>query len=624
LALKLDPYSWKSSQPADSGQNKDVHSYAELNKFCVRHVDLDLEICFEGRELKGVVTLAFDRLDKTADALVLDTRDLAIHTVEGSEDGCSFSALAHHVGPRHRLLGSPLVIRISTKDQFVRVTYSTSPHATGLQWLEPAQTASKRFPFLFTQSQEIHARSWIPLQDTPAIRVTFSARIRTPPQLLAVMGADHDLETVRTGYYTFQMTQPIPAYLIALAVGDISFAATGMRTGVYAEPSVLARAAHEFADTESMLQVAEELYGPYQWRRFDILVLPPSFPFGGMEIPKVSFVTPTLITGDKSLVSLIAHELAHSWSGNLVTNATWSDFWLNEGFTTYIEHRIIERVYGQSRAEMEETLQQKELFEEMASLDARDQILHIDLAGRDPDAGSTLVPYVKGALFLKTLENAVGRQRFDEFLKSYFRHFAFKSITTAQAVEYIKKNLLNDDPNLVNSLCLREWVWEQGLPATAPYVHSAALAAVEKKAAQWLEGTIQLEEVGLAEWNAQEVLQFLYSLPLDVGTPRMSELDRHCGFTFSSNNEILHRWLLMAVRNHYEPAYAALEEFLLTVGRRKYVKPLYEELVKSPENRRRAKAIYAEARPRYHPITQAAIDEIVGIEDQNRHSTTGG
>lgn len=618
MALKSDSDARKRSQVVDPGQSKDVHSYAEWDKFRVRHVDLDLEILFDRREIKGTATLSVDQLDERAGSLVLDTRDLTIHAIEGSQDGRGFSALAHEVGRRDRLLGSPLIIRVSAKDRFVRVKYSTSPNATGLQWLEPAQTASGRFPFLFSQSQEIHARSWIPLQDTPAIRVTFSARIKTPESLRAVMGADHDLKTARTSSYEFRMEQPIPAYLIAVAVGDIDFAATGERTGVYAEPPLLAKAAREFADTEIMLKVAEELYGPYQWGRFDILVLPPSFPYGGMEIPKVSFVTPTLITGDKSLVSLIAHELAHSWSGNLVTNATWSDFWLNEGFTTYIEQRIIEKVYGRRRAEMEEVLRRKQLDEEMARLDARDQVLHINLEGRDPDAVSTLVPYEKSALFLKSLENVFGRQRFDEFLKEYFRHFAFQSITTAQAVEYIEKHLLSDDPNLANSLDVRKWVYEPGLPASAPHVHSPALVSVEQKAAQWLKGTIPLEEVRRSEWNTHEVLHFLYSLPIDLGAQRMEEMDKHFGFTSSPNSEVLQRWLLMAVRNHYEPAYPTLENFLRTVGRRKYVKPLYEELVKTPENRRRAKAIYGEARPRYHPITQVTIDEIVGVDDPRR------
>ncbi|HTT66281.1 MAG TPA: M1 family metallopeptidase [Bryobacteraceae bacterium] len=598
----------------ERGVERDAHSYAELDKFRVRHVDLDLDVSFERRQIEGVVSLSFDRLDACSQVLVLDTRGLTIHSVEGSPDGRVFSPVPHHLGPDDAILGAPLSIEVSATHRFVRITYTTSPGASALQWLDPVQTASGKLPFLFTQSQEIHARSWIPLQDTPGVRVTFAARIRTPHGAAAVMGADRDSKAGRTGCYRFRMAEPIPAYLIALAVGDIDFQALGPRTGVYAEPALLARAAREFEGTERMLAAVEELYGPYQWGRYDMLVLPPSFPFGGMEIPKVSFITPTLIAGDKSLVSLIAHELAHSWSGNLVTNATWSDFWLNEGFTTYIEQRIVEKVYGRERSEMEQVLRRRELETEMARLAPRDQVLQINLEGRDPDQGSTLVPYEKGALFLKSLEQASGRQRFDRFLNSYFRHFAFQSITTAQAIDYLKSQLLRGDRKLAESLRLDEWIHEPGLPSSAPMAQSAALASVEQQAARWIAGGISAGALAGAGWNSHEVICFLDALPVDLGADRMAELDRPFAFTASGNSEVLRRWLVMSVRNRYQPADAALREFLLTVGRRSLIKPIYEELVKSAEGRLRAQAIYAEARPRYHPITQASIDAIVGTE----------
>jgi leukotriene-A4 hydrolase len=591
----------------------DVHSFAEPAKMRVRHVDMDLDVSFESRTLSGTATLTFERVDRSATVLTLDTRDLTIHSVVASTGHADFSPRMYSLGSRDRLLGSPLVIHLAHEDRLVRIAYTTHPDATALQWLEPAQTASGHFPFLFTQSQEIHARSWIPLQDTPALRVTFSAQIRTPENLVAVMGADHDRQAPRNGRYTFQMAHPIPAYLIALAVGDLAFASTGERTGVYAEPPVLSRAVREFEDTEQMLRAIERLYGHYRWGRFDALVLPPSFPFGGMEIPQVTFVTPTLIAGDKSLVSLIAHEMAHSWSGNLVTNATWSDFWLNEGFTTYIEQRIVEEIYGKARADMEAVLRRRALEEEMAALPPSDQILNIDLDGRDPDAGATLVPYEKGALLLRTLEAAVGRPRFDAFLNAYFERFAFESITTSQALEFIERDLGSDVPQL-NGI-LREWVFAPGLPASAPLVESAMLHSVEGEASRWLSGTAGLDTIELEQWSAQELLHFLESLPMDVGAPRMAELDQQLHLTDSQNNEILQRWLEMAIRNRYEPAYPALERFLLNVGRRKYVKPLYSELMKSDETRDRALAIYRKARRRYHPITQTVIDGIVGYQE---------
>ncbi len=341
-------------------------------------------------------------------------------------------------------LGSRLTITLTPEATQVRVAYRTAPSASALQWLDPSLTAGKVKPFLFTQSEAIHARSWIPLQDSPAVRITYVGTIRVPKGLTAVMAAESRVrpEEASQGVFRFVMSQPIPSYLIALAVGDLAFQKLGPRTGVWAEPSVLKSAAHEFEDVESMVASIEKRFGPYRWGRYDILVLPPSFPFGGMENPKLTFATPTILAGDRSLVSLIAHELAHSWSGNLVTNATWRDFWLNEGFTTYLERRIIEDLYGADRADMESVLGLVDLREELKEQSAKDQVLHVNLTGRDPDEGMNRIPYEKGALFLRTLEHRFGRDRFDGFLRSYFDHFAFRSITTADFVAYLKEHLL--------------------------------------------------------------------------------------------------------------------------------------------------------------------------------------
>jgi len=592
---------------------RDLHSYSEPEVIRVQHLDLELRPLFEERILEGTATLQLVRNPEYPTApLILDTGDLDIRRVETASREGSHKRTEYEIGPSDAILGAPLTIDLPRDVSHVRITYSTAPNASALQWLDPVQTAGKKYPFLFTQSQAIHARSWIPLQDTPSVRLTYSAHVQTPAGLLAVMSAENNPNAARDGSHSFRMSRPIPPYLIALAIGDLEFAPTGPRTGVFSERPLISSAAYEFADAEKMLEAAEQLYGPYLWDRFDILVLPPSFPYGGMENPGLIFVTPTLIAGDRSLVSLIAHELSHAWSGNLVTNATWRDFWLNEGFTTYIEHRIQEHLYGKRRAEIEEVLALQRLDEEMERLDPRDQVLHINLDGRDPECGVTQVPYVKGALFLKSLEKAFGRERFDSYLRKYFEHFAFQSVTTGEAIQYLKENLLSKHPDLTARIPVEEWVSAPGLPASAPRPVSPWLDKIKKEAQDWQQHKLALDELNTDQWGAQEWLYFLRSLSAELGFARMTELDETFHLTQSRNAELLQQWLLMAVRCQYTPAYPRLEDFLSSVGRRIFIKPLYEELLKTENGKKLAEAIYSRVRSQYHPISQTAIDKIVG------------
>ncbi len=590
---------------------RDPHSFARPREIRMRHVELDLDVDFSARRLSGTAILHLERLDPAATVVHLDTRGLEIGRVE-SGDGASWAPARHELGIPDPILGAGLAISLAPGSDRVRVAYATSPRASGLQWLEPAQTAGKRHPFLFSQSQAIHARSWAPVQDTPAVRITFDATVKTPPELVALMGAAGNSTGERGGVYRFRMPQRIPAYLMAIAAGDLGFAPLGPRSGVYAEPSVVSRAAAEFADTERMMAAAERLYGPYRWDRYDLLVLPPSFPFGGMENPRLTFATPTVLAGDKSLVALVAHELAHSWSGNLVTNATWSDFWLNEGFTTYIERRIVEEVYGADFAAMEAVLGRQDLEEELARLDDRDEILHIDLSGRDPDEGATRLPYEKGALLLRSIEELYGRGRFDAFLRGYFDHFAFQSITTADFVAYLREHLVGRDGRASEALPLEDWIERPGLPAVAPRPVSEALGRVARAAEAWSAGRTEEAARAFPAWTTQERLQFLRRLPTPLPPPRLAELDAAFTLSRSGNSEIAFQFLLMALRSGYTGADARLEDFLTSIGRRKFIKPLYEELVKTDAGRARARAIYARARPGYHPIAVDTVDRIVG------------
>jgi hypothetical protein len=602
----------------------DSHSYANPELVRVRHLNLDLKVIFEQQTIQGTAVLSIEQYGHDAKQLILDSKALQIDETEVSPDGVKYQEARFSIGSGNRSLGAPLRIDIAPDTKFVKIRYSTDPTATALQWLAPEQTADKQHSFLYTQSQAIHARSWIPLQDSPGVRVTFEARIHVPAGMKAVMGAKAVNNCSNPDDCRFTMDQAVPPYLIALAVGDLAFHSTGPRTGVWAEPSIVAKAAAEFSDMEKMLEAAEKLYGPYRWNRYDVLVMPPSFPFGGMENPMLTFATPTVIAGDKSLVSLIAHEMAHSWSGNLVTNATWSDFWLNEGYTVYIERRILEEIYGKRRADMEAVLGYQELLDELKSNPAPDQILHVDLTGRDPDDGATQIPYEKGALFLRQVEAAFGRPRFDAYLKDYFDHFAFQSITTAQSMAYMKSHLFEaklpepkpgepkpGQPTIevkkvdVSRLAINDWIFQPGLPPTAIIPVSDALQAADLAAAAWMKN----QKIDGSQWSTQEWLQFLHSLPKTLSSANMHRLDAQWHFTQTGNDEILAQWLLMSVRNRYEPAYPALETFLETVGRRKCVKPLYDAL-----DRKHAVEIYDKARPLYHPITQTTIDALLAAK----------
>jgi len=582
----------------------DIHSHCEPERVRVTHASLDLEIDHAKKEIRGAVVLSLDRHDKES-PLILDVKGLAIETVTGSDGGVRL----WQIGPEDKNIGSALAIQLVWADTSVRVVYRTTERAEALQWLEPDQTADRAAPFLFTQGQSIFTRTWIPLQDSPGVRITYDARVRAPAGQTVVMSAEQ-VGQGPDGAFRFRMDRPIPSYLIALACGRLEFRPISERCGVWAEPSVIAAARSEFADTEKMVQAAESLFGPYRWGRYDLLVLPPSFPFGGMENPCLTFATPTVLAGDRSLVSLVAHELAHSWSGNLVTNATWSDFWLNEGFTVYFESRIMERLYGTERARMEQQIGLADLEREMKELAPRDQVLHVDLRGRHPDDGFSGIPYVKGALFLERVEEVFGRGLFDRFLRSYFDTFAFQSITTGEFVHYLRKELFAQDRALAATIDLDTWLEKPGLPADLPRVQSKPLAEVDERIAKWKEGTAPAD-LATRGWVTQQWLHFLEGIADRLDAAAMSKLDDAFHFTQTGNCEVLDVWLRLAIAARYGAADARLEEFLMTVGRRKYLEPLYKELAKTEEGKQRARAIYAKARPRYHAATTASIDGIL-------------
>ncbi|MFH2009311.1 MAG: M1 family metallopeptidase [bacterium] len=585
---------------------RDPHSYADLDQGRLIEAALFLSVDFGARLLRGRVRLTLQ--EPTSGPLDLDTRGLAIEGVEGA-DG---AAIPYQLAVPDPVLGERLTVELPANTGAFDVRYATSPEASALQWLAPSQTAGGVHPYLFSQCQAIHARALVPIQDTPRARVRLRAEITVPKPLRVVMAASMEGDRDGDGDTTtwlFRMPQPIPPYLIALAAGNIQGQEVGPRSVVYAEPEVLERAAWEFGGVEDMIVTAEALFGPYEWDRFDLLCMPPSFPYGGMENPRLTFLTPTLLAGDRSQVSVVAHELAHSWTGNLVTNADMEHFWLNEGFTVYAERRILEALEGPEFMALHAAIGRSGLQREVDRFGADSPYtkLRTELAGVDPDEVFSLVPYEKGFLLVRLLHETVGQERFDEFLKRYIERFRFQSITTEEFEEFVEAEL----PGTLAQVRSQEWIRGSAIPDNEPRFHSVRKEAVDALAAGWAEGARPTPEVTQG-WTPAEWLLYLQGLPRTVTRDDCAALDEAFGLTRQGNSEILVEWLGIAIPSGYEPAVDRACAFLREMGRMKYLKPLFHALAGNPDTKERATALFADTRDTYHPIAQMVVESVLG------------
>lgn len=586
---------------------RDVLTYARPQVARVTHVDLDLMVDFATKRIGGTAALDITAAPGATD-IILDSDGLVVAKVTDAKG----QPLHYVIGAREGEKGAPLTVRIGAARRIV-ITYASGPDAGALGWLPPSLTAGKKKPYLFTQGQAILNRSWIPTQDSPGIRQSWTAKITVPSDLTAIMSGER-LTPAGTpagkGWhsYRFRMDRNVPPYLIALAVGDIGFKAVDKRTGLYSEPSVVGGYAAELEDMGRMVTTAESIYGKYRWGRYDVLVLPPSFPYGGMENPTLTFATPTIFTGDKSNVGVIAHELAHSWSGNLVTNATWSDNWLNEAFTTYFENRINEALFGKERAATLADLEWDDLQRDLKRAPTPGATrLH-----GDPNGEYGEIAYNKGATFLRTIEAAVGRARWDAYLKSYFDRFAFQPQTSAGFLADLRTNLIKGDRALEDGLQLDRWVYEPGLPDNAVHVKSQTLARIDQVRAE-IAGGAPVAGIDTKGWSTQEWLRFLNGLPRQQSAERLGELDRTLGLSTARNSYVRSAWLELAIANRYAPAIPSIEEFLPRIGRNLLILPVYRALrAQGDWGMPIARRVFANARGNYHPATIAAISKVLG------------
>jgi leukotriene-A4 hydrolase len=597
-----------------SGITKDArgvknHSFSNYEEVVPKHLNWKANINFDKKIIEATATWHFTN-KANAKKIILDVANLKIQEVQVGGLKTKFE-----ISKADSVLGSSLTFPIGTSDSIVTILYTTTAASAALQWLTPQQTASKTMPYLFTQCEAINARSVFPCWDVPAVRITYEAQVQVPKGMLCVMSADNPTQKNVDGLYNFSMKIPVPTYLIAISCGNIEYQAINNMCGVYSEPNVVSKAAAELNDIPKMITAAEAIGGAYSWGRYDVVIQPPSFPIGGMENPKLTFATPTILAGDKSLISLIAHELAHSWSGNTVTNATWNDLWLNEGFTTYFERRIMEQITDTTYTDMLWELSYQDMMADIkelgpTSLDTR---LYVNTQGRDPEDAFSNIPYEKGAHLLWLIEKTVGRQVFDKFMIGYFKANAYKPFTTSMALTYFDNHLWNQNPDWKKTVEFEEWIFETGIPANCPRPGTTRFAKVNEAINNFSKNGITSGV--LSTWTTHEWLQFLRKMPRPCTLDQMQKLDNQFKLTQTNNSEIAFEWYLIALESNYKPAYASIEAFLLKVGRKKFVKPLYSQMVrtdnKTDEQSKMAHAIFAKAKNNYHPATTKAVAEIV-------------
>ena len=584
----------------------DIHSYANLNEIHTEHLHLELDVNFENNRIYGV---ARHRMSKhTSDTAVFDIKNIDIQKITTGKE--KESETDYVIGENDSVLGAPLMVAIDSTIEYINIYYTTTDKTEALDWLAPELTEGKKYPFLYSQGQTILTRTWIPIQDSPSNRITYSADVKVPKEFLAIMSAENPTEKNETGEYHFEMKQPIPAYLIAIAVGNLEYRSLGKNSGVYSEPELIQACADEFADLPKMIEAAENLYGKYRWEQYDVVVLPYSFPFGGMENPRLTFANPTLITGDKTLVNVIAHELAHSWSGNLVTNSSWEDFWLNEGFTVYFENRIMEELYGKEVADILAVIEFQELERTLKRVDAEDTKLKLNLSKRSPDEGMTDIAYIKGAYFLRTLENTVGRKKFDRFIKKYFDDHAFNTLSTEEFVVYLDKHLLTPNKIDFNS---DEWIYSSGIPENCITIQSPRLEKIEKLAEIAVENPTKLKRYKRVDYTTQEWMAFIRKLPQDIHPKTMKALDDILSFKNCGNSEIMCEWYMLAINSGYTLVRKDMEKFLNKTGRLKYLEPIYEKLINSryDSDKEFAERVFKKSKGNYHPVARMAIEEMV-------------
>ena len=581
----------------------DPHSYADLTQGKIAHIDLRIKANFETHILK--IEADYQLEEPVSGSLFLDTSAISLEAAQTNGQ-----PIQYEFDQQDELLGERLHLSELENASSFTLTFATAPEARALQWLPAAQTAGGQHPFLYSQCQAIHARSLFPCQDTPSVRFTFSAEVEVPQALTAVLAAEQVgvQERGESRIFQFKMPQPIPSYLFAIGAGNLAFRELGPRTGVYAEPEMVEAAAWEFAKNEEKIVEAEKLLGPYLWGRYDLLILPPSFPYGGMENPRLTFLTPTAILGTRGQTNLITHELAHAWTGNLVTNATWEDFWLNEGWTTYAETRITEVLEGKENADLMAAYDDHRLLEAMQRVgtDSSLSCLKVPSKGRDPDTTFTIIPYYKGCFLLKECEYAVGRERFDAFIQKYTAKYQFQSLTTEAFLEFLKQEL----PEVSEKVDVYEWIYEPGLPENRERPQSALYDEVQAVLAAYRQGTRPTREQ-VADWQRYQILSFLQALPQQIPVEDCKYFEQ--AFELEKRNDAFQYMYFYAtcIASGYQEILPRVEEYIGRIGRLILLETIFRAMIAAEWARPHARRILEQVQEHHHKITLHVINKLL-------------
>ena len=585
---------------------KDPASYTDLAQGKIKHINFRIVVDFSTRMLE--IEANYQMQEPVHGSLYLDSFkiDLKQARMNGLELEWEFDA-------RDDILGERLHLKGLDGDSTFTLMFHASPEARALQWLNAAQTAGGKSPFLYSQCQAIHARSIFPCQDTPSVRFTYSAEVEVPQGLIAVMAAEQVEVRDGTGHgyatlFRFKMPQPIPSYLFALAVGNLVFREFGPRTGIYAEPEIIEAAAWEFAENEIKMNEAEKLLGPYLWGRYDLLVLPPSFPYGGMENPRLTFLTPTSILGTRGQTSLITHELAHAWTGNLVTNATWQDFWLNEGWTTYAESRITEVLEGKDVEDLRAAFSEKQLIAvmERIGMDSPHTCLKLPGDEKDADSFTTIIPYYKGCFFLKECEYAVGRKRFDAFIQKYMASFQFQSLTTEAFLDFLKAEL----PEVFEKVNVHKWVYEPGLPEEWHRPKSHLYDEVQEVLHDYEQGMRPAQQQ-VQDWHRFQNFSFLQGWPEKIPTEDCQYFEDILELEKRNDAGYYSFFYATCIASGYEAVLPRVEQFMGEIGRMLYILPIVRAMIEADWSRGYIRPLFEQVRGRHHQITVYAIEGLL-------------